>query len=120
MRKPRFYANHAFLIHALCFGRATSPLMKRYLLLLLICCFASANVLAQVLTQQDVVKLLELKIPEQTIVEKVKTSGTSFVLGTEDIARLKKAGASDALLAAMESSSSSASAAGSESSEITD
>ena len=75
---------------------------KRFLLLLVVCCFASATAFAQVLTQQDVVKLLELKIPEQTIVDKVKSSGTSFVLGKEDIARLKKAGASDALISAMQ------------------
>ena len=93
--------------------------MKRYLLLPLVCCFAITSAVAQVVTQQDVVKLLELKIPEQTILEKVKSSGTSFVLGSDDIARLKKAGASDALVAAMQSSSS-VPAAGSEASEITD
>jgi hypothetical protein len=121
MRKPRFHANHAFLLHAVRFGRATTLLMKHHLLLLLlICCFTSADALAQALTQQDVVKLLELKIPEQTIVDKVKSSGTAFILGTEDIARLKKAGASDALLAAMQSSGSSAAGVGTESSEITD
>jgi Ca-activated chloride channel family protein len=96
------------------------PLMKRYLLSFVGCCLAMTSALGQVLTQQDVVKLLELKIPEQTIVEKVQSSGTAFVLGAEDIARLKKAGASDVLLAAMQSSSSSATAPGSESSEITD
>ena len=74
---------------------------------------------AEVLTQQDVIKLLELKIPEQTIIDKVKTSGTAFVLGTEDIGRLKKAGASDALIAAMQSSVSTV-GAGSPTSEITD
>src|SRR5947207_12092845 len=74
---------------------------------------------AEVLTQQDVIKLLELKIPEQTILDKVKSSGTAFVLGTEDIARLKKAGASDALITAMRSSST-VPVTGSEASEITD
>jgi len=74
---------------------------------------------ADILTQQDVIKLLELKIPEQTILDKVKSSGTAFVLGTEDVARLKKAGASDALIAAMQSSSS-VPAAGNPTSEITD
>src|SRR6266446_1176716 len=74
---------------------------------------------AEVLTQQDVVKLLELKIPEQTILDKVKDSGTAFVLGTEDIARLKKAGASDALIAAMQSSTA-VPATGNPASEITD
>lgn len=96
--------------------------MKRNLVLLLvvslsICRIASAA--AEVLSQQDVIKLLELKIPEQTITEKVKTSGTAFVLGAVDIARLKKAGASDALIAAMRSSSSTA-VGGSETSEVTD
>jgi hypothetical protein len=72
-----------------------------------------------VMTQQDVVRLLELKIPEAAIIEKMKSSGTAFVLGTEDVARLKKAGASDALIAAMQSSSS-AGGPGAEAAEITD
>ena len=72
-----------------------------------------------VLTQQDIARLLELKIPEQTIVEKVKASGTSFVLGAGDIARLKKAGAGDALIAAMQATSSTA-GAGAATAEITD
>jgi len=93
--------------------------MKRSFLLLLLCCIAIANATAQILTQQDVIKLLELKIPEQTIIDKVKSSGTAFVLGADDIARLKKAGASDALIAAMQSSASTA-GAGSPASEITD
>ncbi len=74
---------------------------------------------AGALTQQDVLRLLALRIPEQTIIENVKTSGTAFVLGAEDMARLKKAGASDALIAAMQSASA-ASAAGSSTSEVTD
>lgn len=85
----------------------------------MLCVMATASVVAQVLTQQDVIKLLELKIPEQTIIEKVKSSGTSFVLGTADIDRLKKAGASDALIAAMQATAS-ASATGNPASEITD
>ena len=52
--------------------------------------------------------MLELKIPESVIVEKVKGTGTVFVLGAEDIARLKKAGASDELIAVMQASSSTA------------
>jgi Mg-chelatase subunit ChlD len=74
---------------------------------------------AQSLTQQDVIKLVELKIPEQTIIERVKSSGTSFILGTDDIDRLKKAGATDALISAMQATSA-APATGSASSEITD
>ena len=74
---------------------------------------------AGALTQQDVLRLLELKIPEQTIIEKVRISGTAFVLGADDAARLKKAGASDALIAAMQAASA-ASATSSATSEITD
>src|SRR5258708_36427041 len=80
-------------------------------------CFLHA---AQVSTQQDVIKLLELKIPEQTIIDKVKDSGTAFVLGTEDIARLKKAGASDAVIAAMQATAAPATETGGAASEITD
>ena len=93
-----------------------SPLLVT-LLVFVIC--GSLLHAAEVLTQQDVVKLLELKIPEQTILDKVKDSGTAFVLGTEDIARLKKAGASDALIAAMQSSTA-VPATGNPASEITD
>jgi hypothetical protein len=93
-----------------------NPLFVRVIAVL----FFSVSVLtAEVLTQQDVTRLLELKIPEQTIIEKVKGSGTAFVLGADDIARLKKAGASDALIAAMQSSAATA-GAGSPASEVTD
>src|SRR6266481_9308498 len=92
-----------------------SPLLRT----LLIFAMCGALHAAEVLTQQDVIKLLELKIPEQTILDKVKDSGTAFVLGTEDIARLKKAGASDALIAAMQSSTA-VPATGNPASEITD
>jgi len=95
---------------------------KRSPLLVTLLVFAICGFLlhaAEVLTQQDVIKLLELKIPEQTIIDKVKSSGTAFVLGTEDMARLKKAGASDALIAAMQSSSA-LPATGNPASEITD
>src|SRR3984893_1214981 len=93
-----------------------SPLLRT--LLIFVMCGSLLHA-AEVLTQQDVIKLLELKIPEQTIIDKVKSSGTAFVLGTEDIARLKKAGASDALIAAMQSSSA-LPATGNPASEITD
>src|ERR1700716_1766331 len=75
---------------------------------------------AEVLTQQDVIKLLELKIPEQTIIDKVKSSGTAFVLGTEDLARLKKAGATDALIGAMQATAALPAATGTSAAEITD
>ena len=94
-----------------------SPLLVT-LLVFVIC--GSLLHAAEVLTQQDVVKLLELKIPEQTILDKVKDSGTAFVLGTEDIARLKKAGASDALITAMQATATPATATGNAAAEITD
>jgi hypothetical protein len=94
-----------------------SPLLAT-LLVFVIC--GSLLHAAEVLTQQDVIKLLELKIPEQTIIDKVKSSGTAFVLGTEDMARLKKAGASDAVIAAMQATAAPATATGGAASEITD
>src|ERR1700732_1977020 len=57
---------------------------KRSPLLVTLLVFAICGSLlhaAEVLTQQDVIKLLELKIPEQTIIEKVKASGTSLSWG---------------------------------------
>src|SRR6478672_1813764 len=72
-----------------------------------------------VLTQQDISRLLDLGIPEPTIIDKVKASGTSYVLGAEDIARLKKAGASDALIAAIQATAS-VPASGDSAAEITD
>lgn len=120
MRKPRARGlNAAVAQPALLRARNLSFIMKRYLLLLMLCVIATASAVAQVLTQQDVIKLLELKIPEQTIIEKVKSSGASFVLGTADIDRLKKAGASDTLIAAMQATAS-APATGNPASEITD
>jgi len=92
--------------------------MKRIFLVGVLSGLAIAAAIAQVMTQQDVIRLLELKIPEQTIVEKVKSSGTSFVLGADDVARLKKAGASDALVSAMQSNT--AVSAGAPTSEVTD
>jgi hypothetical protein len=96
---------------------------KRSLVLVTLLVFVIGGSLlhaAEVLTQQDVIKLLELKIPEQTIIDKVKSSGTAFVLGTEDMARLKKAGASDAVIAAMQATAAPATASGGAASEITD
>src|SRR4051794_10303084 len=95
--------------------------MKKVIISLFISSLITAAYAADstVMTQQDVMRLLELKIPEPAIIEKVKSSGTAFVIGTEDIGRLKKAGASDALISAMQSSSSAA-GHGAEAAEITD
>src|SRR5207245_9387050 len=72
-----------------------------------------------VVTEHDVIKRVELTIPEQAILNKVRASGTAFVLGVDDIASLKKAGASDALIAAMQATAT-APATGNPASEITD
>lgn len=53
------------------------------------------------ITRKDVIQLLQLKTPESEIIERLKKSGSVFVLGTEDIARLKRGGASDAVIATM-------------------
>jgi hypothetical protein len=95
---------------------------KRSPLLVTLLVFAICGSLlhtAEVLTQEDVIRLLDLKIPEPTIIDKVNNSGTSFVLGEADIGRLKKAGASDALIAAMQATAT-APATGNPASEITD
>jgi hypothetical protein len=66
--------------------------------------FALTPALAQdqtPLTQKDVIQLLQLKTPESEIIERLKKSGSIFVLGTEDEGRLKRAGASEAVIAAM-------------------
>src|ERR1700686_2375004 len=99
--------SRSFLIKIIMKQRFSLPVT---LLAIAICC--SLLHAAEVLTQQDVIKLLELKIPEQTIIDKVKDSGTAFVLGTEDMARLKKAGASDEVIAAMQATAASAAASG--------
>lgn len=45
---------------------------------------------AGTLPRQQVIQLLQLKTPEQEIIEKVKAGGTTFTLGAEDIAQLTK------------------------------
>ena len=57
---------------------------------------------AATLTQQEVIQLLQLKTPEAEIIDQIKSGGTKFTLGAEDIARLKRAGATPAILAAMQ------------------
>jgi hypothetical protein len=73
------------------------------LLVLFLLTFSTMLAQDQTLTQQRVVQLLQLKTPENEVIEQIKKSGTIFVLGEEDIARLKRAGASDAVIAAMKS-----------------
>ena len=55
-----------------------------------------------VVTYQDVLKLLSLSIDEDAILKRLEKSPTTFTLSAEQVAELKKAGASDKLLAAMQ------------------
>jgi Mg-chelatase subunit ChlD len=75
-------------------------------LLLIIVLFVVAAVPSELrsatLTQQEVIELLQLKTPEAEIIEQIKAGGTTFTLGAEDIARLKRLGATPGVLAAMQ------------------
>lgn len=53
------------------------------------------------LSELDVLKLVELKIPDEVIAKRVAEGGVGFPAGDEVFARLKKAGASDAVMAAV-------------------
>src|SRR6266545_4453628 len=78
--------------------------MKRHLISF-VAISAVLTLLAQeqkAITQQQVIQMLQLKTPEQEIIEEIKKSGTHFTLGKEDIERLKRAGASAAVIAAMQ------------------
>ena len=53
------------------------------------------------ITYQDVLKLLELGLDEPTILKRLEASPTHFTLDAAQVAELKKANASEAVLAAM-------------------
>lgn len=53
------------------------------------------------LTVDGVISLIDAKISDDLIIAKIQKSGQSFDLSTEDMVRLKKAGASDAVMNAM-------------------
>jgi hypothetical protein len=59
----------------------------------------------------EILTLLEAKMPEAVILSKIKSAGHSFNLSTEDLVRLKKAGASEAVLLGMMSPAAAASPA---------
>ena len=56
---------------------------------------------AKPLSEVDVLKLVELKIPDEVIAKRVAEGGVDFPTGEAILARLKKAGASEAVLAAV-------------------
>src|SRR4051794_39072939 len=53
------------------------------------------------LSEPDVLKLVELKIPDEVIARRVTEGGVDFAAADEVFARLQKAGASDEVLAAI-------------------
>jgi hypothetical protein len=53
-------------------------------------------------TFEDVLKLLELGVPEEKILERLAKSPTLFTLGADQVVALKKAGASDKLIKFMQ------------------
>ncbi len=54
-----------------------------------------------VLTNEDIVKLVEARVGDPVIIAKIKTSAAKFDTSTEALIRLKQAGVSDAVLEAM-------------------
>ena len=61
----------------------------------------SGQAAARAVTYQDVLKLLELGLDEPSILKRLQASPTHFTLDTAQLAELKNANASDAVLAAM-------------------
>lgn len=61
-----------------------------------------AQTSARPLTEQDLVKLIDLQIDEATIVAKVSKEGIGFAVDEAVLARLEKAGAPEALLKAVQ------------------
>lgn len=64
--------------------------------------FLGWSVAADALTEDDLSTLLKLKIKEAEIVSRIKEDGVGFAVDAAALARLKKAGATDALLAAVQ------------------
>jgi hypothetical protein len=56
---------------------------------------------ASTLTNADILKLKQAGFGEQVLIAKVKSAPGSYQLGTDDLMMLKKAGISDAVIAAM-------------------
>jgi hypothetical protein len=55
----------------------------------------------QALTVNDVVSMLEAQLPEQVVLARLKAHGKPFQLSTEDLVRLKKAGATESVMVRM-------------------
>ncbi len=78
--------------------------MKRLRLLVLVACyaaFAQTHKTGQHLTVGEVVRLVEAHVSEDVIVALIHRTGQVFDLTSNDLIRLKSAGASDAIMRAM-------------------
>lgn len=53
------------------------------------------------LQNQDIIKLVQSKVPDSVIIMKIKSSACAFDTGTDALVKLKQAGVSDAVLQAM-------------------
>lgn len=73
------------------------------LLVVILCTALSSNVIAQdeVMTNDQVIELTKAGLSQSIIIGKIRTSKTSFDLSTDSLIRLKQAGVSDEIVAAM-------------------
>lgn len=60
---------------------------------------------AEPLTEANLVKLIELELGDEAVIGKIRKDGLGFKVSEETLGRLKKAGASDELLAAVKETS---------------
>jgi len=51
-----------------------------------------------VLTNDDIIKLVQAKLPDSVVIAKIKSSSCDFVTGTDALIKLKQAGASESVL----------------------
>jgi hypothetical protein len=56
---------------------------------------------AQGLTDDDIIKMAQLKLPDSVIIAKIKSSACAFDTSVDGLSKLKQAGVSDAVLQAM-------------------
>src|SRR6266851_3863046 len=54
-----------------------------------------------VLTNDDIIKLVQAKLPDSVVIAKIKSSSCDFVTGTDALIKLKQAGASESVLQAI-------------------
>lgn len=62
---------------------------------------AASSISSDVLTNSDVLKMIEAKLPDSIIIAKIRTSACKFDTSTDALIKLKQAGVSDAIIQAM-------------------